>query len=77
MADKSKEKKNFFSEIIAWFKRFFKGLKAEIRKIIWPTKEQVGKQTAAVVIISAVMCGFIVLIDFVTKLLVGLAGSIF
>ena len=29
-------------------KSWFKGLKAEFRKIIWPDKETLAKQTAAV-----------------------------
>ena len=30
-------------------KNFFKGLKAEFNKIIWPDKDTVGKQTVAVI----------------------------
>ena len=37
MAEQGKEKKP----------NFIKGLKAEYRKIIWPKKEEVSKQTAA------------------------------
>ncbi len=33
-------------------KSWFKGLKAEFRKIIWPDKETLAKQTAAVVSVS-------------------------
>ena len=73
MADKNVEKTNFFDKI----KNFFKGLKSEIRKISWPTREQTRKQTAAVVLISAVMCGFIRLIDVIAQFIIGTVSSIF
>ena len=39
------------------------GLKAEFQKIIWPTKESLAKQTAAVVIVSVVVGILIALLD--------------
>ena len=56
---------------------FFKGLKAEFRKIIWPAKEQVGKQTVAVVIISIITCVIIRVIDILAQYAVTGVGSIF
>lgn len=44
-------------------KNWFKGLKAEFNKIIWTDKKTLGKQTVAVVVISAAMCGLITLVD--------------
>ena len=44
-------------------KSWFKGLKAEFRKIIWVDNKTLGKQTVAVVAISAVTCGLITLVD--------------
>lgn len=73
MAGKSAGKKNFFEKV----KSYFKGLKAEIRKINWPTGEQVFKQTLVVVIVSAILCGFIRLIDVLSQLLIGTVSSIF
>ena len=34
---------------------WFKGLKAEFKKIVWPDKKTLGKQTAAVVFVSVVL----------------------
>lgn len=51
---------------------FFKGVKAEFKKIIWPTKDSLTKQTLAVIVISAVLCGFIKLFDVVVQLGIGL-----
>ena len=42
---------------------FFKGVKAEFNKIIWPTREDIIKQTTAVVIVSAITCALIALLD--------------
>ncbi len=42
---------------------WFKGLKAEFKKIIWPNKEEVRKQTIAVVLISLVVGLVIAVLD--------------
>ena len=48
-------------------KSWFKGLKAEFKKIVWPDKESLGKQTVAVVIITAILSLIIALLDAVVK----------
>ena len=45
----------------------FTGLKAEFRKIIWPTKENVAKETTAVVITSIILGLIIAMLDFVIQ----------
>ena len=72
MADKKAEKK-FFDKI----KDFFKGLKSEARKVNWPTWETTLKQTLVVVVVSAILCGFIRLVDWLSMQLVSTVGSIF
>ena len=42
---------------------FWKGLKSEFRKIIWPNKETLIKQSAAVVIVSVIVGLIIAIID--------------
>ena len=42
---------------------FWKGLKAEFRKIIWPTKDTLIKQSMAVVIVSVIVGAIIAGID--------------
>lgn len=42
---------------------FFTKVKAEFKKIIWPSKESVAKNTAAVVIISVIIGVIIALLD--------------
>lgn len=55
MADEKKEKQPKES--------WWTGLKAEYQKIIWPTRESLAKQTAAVVITSVVVGVIIALLD--------------
>ena len=45
----------------------FSQIKAEFKKIIWPDKKSVGKQTLAVVVISVILGIVIALIDIVFK----------
>ena len=68
----STTKKGFFARI----GEFFKSLKAEIKKINWPTKEQTAKQTLVVVIISLLLCLFIRGIDILAQLAVNAMGSL-
>ena len=51
-------------------KSWFKGLKAEFKKIIWTDKKTLGKQTIAVVVISAIICVLITLVDSVALQLI-------
>lgn len=49
-------------------KSFFKAIKSEWKKITWPSKEDLTKETVAVVIISVVLGALIALLDAVIKL---------
>lgn len=55
-ADKEKKAK---SEKSSKMKEWFKGIKAEFKKIIWPDKDKLVKETIAVVIASLVI-GFVI-----------------
>lgn len=46
---------------------FFKGLKAEYKKIVWPEKNDVLKQSVAVVCISVGLGAIIAILDFVMQ----------
>lgn len=48
-------------------KSFLKGLKTEFKKIVWPDKETVGKQTVAVITVSVTLGVVIALLDGVIK----------
>ena len=42
---------------------WFKGLKAEYKKIIWPGKDEITRQTVAVVLVSLVVGVIIAVLD--------------
>ena len=44
-------------------KSWFKGLKAEFKKIIWPDKKTLAKQTVAVIVCSVILGAIIAVID--------------
>jgi len=46
---------------------FFKGVKSEFKKIVWPDKEATFKQSVAVVVISVVVGVIIAILDYVVK----------
>lgn len=48
-------------------KSFFKGLKSEFKKIVWPDKESLAKQSVAVVVISILLGVIISVIDLGIK----------
>lgn len=57
MADnKNKEKKHFF-----------KGLKSELKKVIWPTSKQVTNNTIAVITLVVVVTVVVLALDFCLK----------
>ena len=47
---------------------FFKGLKAEFRKIIWPSKKDIVKETAVVTVTSVILGLIIVIVDMIINL---------
>ena len=47
--------------------QWIEGLKAEFRKIIWPTREDITKETTAVVVCSVLLGALIALIDFLVQ----------
>lgn len=43
---------------------WFDGLKAEFKKIVWPDKKSVGKQTLTVVVICVILGIIIAVLDY-------------
>ncbi len=46
-------------------KSWFKGLKAEFKKIVWPDKKTVIRETAAVIIVTIILGLVIAVLDYV------------
>jgi len=57
------QKKGLFTRVKNWFVE----LKKEFKKIIWPDKMTLAKQTGAVVVISVVLGIIIAVIDFLLR----------
>ena len=59
--------------IFAKIGRYFKDMRGELKKVIWPDKKQVLNNTGIVlvtlVIASAIICGFDFVISYLVKLL--------
>jgi preprotein translocase subunit SecE len=48
-------------------KSWFKGLKAEFKKIIWPDKDSLIKETAAVLAVSVALGVIISIVDLIAR----------
>ena len=49
-------------------KSWFKGLKAEFKKIIWPDRNSLVKETTAVLFVSVLLGAIIFVVDFVARI---------
>ena len=49
-------------------KNWFKGLKAEFKKIVWPDRKSLTRQTVAVLFVSVLLGLLIAFVDFVTRI---------
>lgn len=74
MADK-KEKVGFFGSIKNFFVntgKYFKEVKAEMKKIVWPTKSQIINNTLIVIAVTLIAAAFIYGLDTVLGLVIKL-----
>lgn len=53
--------------VFAGMKSWFKGLKSEFKKIIWPDKDTLVKESAAAIVITVILGIVIALIDMVIE----------
>lgn len=53
-------------------KSWFKGVKSELKKIIWPDKETLTKQSIAVITVTVVLGIVIYLLDYLIELGMGI-----
>ena len=49
-------------------KNWFKGIKAEFKKIIWPDRKSLTKETGAVVAASVLLGVIIAIVDFIARI---------
>lgn len=53
-------------------KSWFKGMKAEFKKIIWPDKESLGKLSVAVISTTVILGLIIYVLDYLIELGIGI-----
>lgn len=46
-------------------KRYFKGVKTEMKKVVWPSKEEIVKYSALVIALSALSAIVMYVFDFI------------
>lgn len=51
--------------LVARVSLFFRQVVAELRKVIWPTRRQLGTYTSVVVVFVLLLTAFVALLDFV------------
>ena len=71
MAEEQKKEKKDYGK---WFRE----MKSELKKIVWPTPQKTAKDTGTVLLFSLVVGAFIWIFDYAAysavQLLIGLAG---
>lgn len=67
-------KPNLFGRV----SRYFKDLRGELKKVVWPSKKQVSNNTlivlGVVVVSSIIVGGFDAILTFIMRLLVGFSA---
>ena len=71
------KKKNWFARAWGAVCRYFRELKSELKKVVWPTYQQVLKNAAIVVGCVIVVGIFIWLFDFVAQIGIDALISVF
>ncbi len=62
------KKKNWFVRAFGAIGRYFRELRSELKKVVWPTPQQVLKNTLIVIACVLVVGVFIWLFDFVSRI---------
>ena len=61
------KKQNWFVRFFGAIARYFRELRSELKKVVWPTPQQVLKNTLIVIACVLVVGVFIWLFDFVAR----------
>jgi preprotein translocase, SecE subunit, bacterial len=72
------KKENWFQRKFSGLGKWFRGMKSELKKVVWPTWSQVLNNTLVVIVVSVIFAIVIGLIDWAAyegiKALLGLIG---
>ena len=58
------KKENWFKRKWTGLTKWFRGMKSELKKVVWPTWPQVWNNTLVVIVVSAIFAVIIGLIDW-------------
>ena len=61
------KKANWFKRFFGAIARYFRELRSELKKVVWPTPQQVLKNTGIVIACVIVVGAFIWIFDFVAR----------
>ena len=75
--ESSSKKKKSGNSLFSRISGFFEGVKAEVNKIIWLTRDDIVKQATAVVVVSIVCCALIAVLDYAFEYGMNFITSIF
>ena len=71
------KKENWFARTWGKVKKYFRALRSELKKVVWPTPQQVLKNTAIVGCCVLAIGVFIWLFDFVAQIGIDALISVF
>ena len=71
------KKENWFARTWGKVKKYFRELRSELKKVVWPTPKQVGKNSLVVAACVLVVGIFIWLFDFVAQIGIDALISVF
>ncbi len=61
------KKENWFKRTFGAIRRYFRELRSELKKVVWPTPKQVAKNTVIVALCVLFVGVFIWVFDFVSR----------
>ena len=64
------KKENWFKRTLSGIARYFRELRSELKKVVWPTPKQVLKNALVVLVCVLVVGLFICLFDFVAQFII-------
>ena len=65
------KKENFFKRVLGRIAKYFRELRSELKKVVWPTPKQVLKNTLIVILCVIFVGVFIWVFDFVARIGIG------
>ena len=61
------KKENWFKRTMGSVAKYFRELRSELKKVVWPTPKQVAKNTLIVVASVVIVGVFVCLFDYATR----------